>query len=243
MNHLELFKQSKALTHTEPQTSSELPQKFVVELAEFFAIIKDKMKTMPRSQYLHQEARVGFAHALCDIVSQKTVAALQKQGAKTACTSGCDACCYYTEPDATAIEFEQILHYLKKKLPRPLRAQLIKQWREADALVKHGFAPCPFLDTREGKCAVYAVRPMGCRGLLATSRCQLENAADNGLGLVMQLVAENWTSMPITAGNVLIALESELRGEKSFNLKTTISECLVRFKALEKPLLIAWLEK
>ena len=93
-----------------------------------------------------------------------------------ACTGGCAFCCH-VHVDTTRPELVAIAPHLRKRLaPAELavfRATLSAHVARADALSDDGRwaarIPCALLDD-EGRCSVYAVRPLRCRAFHSTSR-------------------------------------------------------------------------
>ncbi|HEX2660944.1 MAG TPA: YkgJ family cysteine cluster protein [Polyangia bacterium] len=95
------------------------------------------------------------------------------QGA-VACKPGCDHCCHQsvgvTPPEALAI-FEHLRHTLGEVERAALAAQLaVSEERTRGLSAAERFSPdhpCPFL--AQGRCSIYEVRPLACRGMNSLS--------------------------------------------------------------------------
>lgn len=89
-----------------------------------------------------------------------------------ACKAGCDHCCYQsvgvTPPEALAI-----FDHLKRTLSSPeltrVAAHVSKLHQQTRGMsAKERFSPshpCPFLEVEAGRCSIYEVRPLACRGM------------------------------------------------------------------------------
>ena len=213
--------------HAPPQGSSHR-----VAIKKFLAPFQEQTKRLT-NEWPHHNRLLALAHAFCEIVTQKTKDKLKSMDLAAACQAGCDACCYYADMDATGLEFEEIVHYIKHTMPAPRRQHLYQQVTETPEYTRHQHQPCPFLDRTDGQCGIYPVRPMGCRGLLATKTCHLDREEDTGLALTVRLVQQSWQEMPVRAGALMIAQEQQRKGKGHVNLKQSSSEILVKFKQLE----------
>ena len=117
-----------------------------------------------------------------ELVNQETV--------ELACQSGCDLCCKQLAP-CTKVEWDAISNFLvKNKLHTKIRKQAKKTLDEWKKYRKANIAtmnlnpmkvfddwlgkPCIFLD-KEGACSIYEVRPMNCRTLTSTVKCESHN--------------------------------------------------------------------
>lgn len=185
----------------------------------------------------HQNRPIALAHQFCDAVASQTTQWMVAESKSVACESGCDACCYYTDMDATALEFEEVLNYVRTQQPDDIRRQLLKQVRDEPEYTKQGFKPCPFLDRRNGQCGIYPVRPVGCRTLLATRRCQLNQEEDCGLEDCLEKVEKAWKHQEMPPGKVFFLLEQQRLGKSQVALSGAYPNCLVKFKQLENELL------
>ncbi len=96
-----------------------------------------------------------------------------------ACTTGSEAerraprCCHFAvtgrEPYPTAVELEEVRHAMRVAGIRPQAASLAPHPRRLRVIGAQGETPghastrpCPLLST-EGRCRIYASRPLGCR--------------------------------------------------------------------------------
>ncbi len=84
-----------------------------------------------------------------------------------ACRAGCDHCCYQPEITVTAVETFRLADYITEYLePAEIKAlikTLVKTRAGAgDKAASWPLAPCPLL--KNGRCSVYDVRPLICRG-------------------------------------------------------------------------------
>lgn len=111
----------------------------------------------------------------------KVVDQIQQKGAPLACEAGCSFCCYLmatvSAPEALAIARRlaetgtpEALQALKEKI-----AQAYEQTKEMDNLTRAraGIA-CPFLNS-EGRCSIYAYRPLDCATHHSLSRQACED--------------------------------------------------------------------
>ncbi|MBF0276977.1 MAG: YkgJ family cysteine cluster protein [SAR324 cluster bacterium] len=204
-----------------------------VAARKFLARFQGQAKVVDAADFPHQNRLLALGHSYCENVAQKAKEKLAEMGLNSACHSGCDACCYYAEMDATGLEFEEIVRYVRQAMPAAVRAELYHQVEETPDFTKHQHRPCPFLDRSKGNCGIYPVRPMGCRGLLATKVCRLDVEEDTGLETTVRLVQQAWQEMPIRAGLLMIAQEQIRKGKGHINLQQSSSEVLVQFKQLE----------
>jgi len=89
-----------------------------------------------------------------------------------ACRAGCDHCCYQsvgvTPPEALAI-FDHLSATLPDaELERVAAHVAAHRARTRGLSTAERFSPshpCAFLDTASGRCTIYAVRPLSCRGM------------------------------------------------------------------------------
>ena len=108
-------------------------------------------------EQLHGAADDGVQHA--------------PQRTEHACTPGCVFCCFLWT-DALPLEVLRIADYLQRTASREELAEVRQRLRER-LTAPLGVRPCGLL-TAEGRCAVYAIRPMTCRGFhsFSASACQ-----------------------------------------------------------------------
>ena len=118
-------------------------------------------------------------------------------------------------------------------MPEKTRQKLYRQVTETPNFQQHGFKPCPFLEQDTGHCGVYPVRPMGCRGLLATKKCQLDVQEDTGFELTVGLMQQAWKDMPVRIGELMLAQEQHRKGKGHTNLNQKNPDVLVQLKQLE----------
>ncbi len=116
------------------------------------------------------------AGALLDERGGQTPAASQR-----ACTAGCDFCCHMpvslSMPEAVRIHAHVVQTW-----PEPEREQLVRTLTEAniaaaaddDAALFLSRRPCVFLQA--GRCTIYSVRPLACRGHASLSRAACADA-------------------------------------------------------------------
>lgn len=79
------------------------------------------------------------------------------------CRAGCDDCCrsLARRPELTAEEWER-LRAATEELPLEQRQEVVA--RAAEILAQPvGPYVCPWLDRKQGRCRVYAARPIACR--------------------------------------------------------------------------------
>ncbi|MGK5091261.1 YkgJ family cysteine cluster protein [Deltaproteobacteria bacterium TL4] len=234
----EMMEGSLAIQKNELHAETETATKRT-STPKFLNQFKAQALALSEEAYPHQNRLVALVHSLCDQVSQKTLEKMQRNAKKVACSSGCSACCYYTEMDATGIEFEVIIHYIRHQMLSETRQSLLQQIENEPDFSQSGFRPCPFLIRSSGNCGVYRVRPMGCRGLLATKKCQLTVEEDTGLKACVKLAAESWQEMEVRGGTLLIAMEHSRQQKAHFNMHCQTPAVLIQFKQLESERLIA----
>ena len=83
------------------------------------------------------------------------------------CRRGCDACCrrLARAPELTAAEWARVDEGVAALAP-DVRDAVLGRVDGLRRRIQDGFAGpvvCPFLDTREGACLIYASRPLACR--------------------------------------------------------------------------------
>lgn len=98
-----------------------------------------------------------------------------------ACRAGCDHCCYQvvgvTAPEALAI-YEHLGETRSAEelgaLTERVSALYEKGRGKSSAARFSTEFPCPFLDVEHGRCTIYAVRPLACRGMnsLSANECR-----------------------------------------------------------------------
>jgi Fe-S-cluster containining protein len=93
------------------------------------------------------------------------------QRTEHACAPGCFFCCFLWT-DAMPLEVLRIADHLQRTAPPDDLAEVRRRLRERLS-APLGDRPCGLL-TAEGRCAVYAIRPMTCRGFhsFSKSACQ-----------------------------------------------------------------------
>ncbi len=139
--------------------------------------------------------------------------------------------------DASVLEMEEILNFVENQMPHSERQVLRKQVFDEPNFELDGHRPCPFLNRQTNACAIYPVRPMGCRGLLAYKECKLEVNEDTGLEFCVEKAQKAWQKTKIPAGMLLVALEHSRKQKGHFNLNQNAPEFLIKFKILEPELL------
>ncbi|MBF0236606.1 MAG: YkgJ family cysteine cluster protein [SAR324 cluster bacterium] len=224
---------SKALQRLEQASPQNQPSQRM-NIKKFLDPWHQRGKKLIDTQKLpKQNPIVAIVHDLCDAVSRQTADELVGENLQIACGQGCDACCWYTEIASTGLELEEILHFIQQHMPANIRQKLLEQVRKP-LVSSLEYKPCPFLDQEARACAIYPVRPMGCRGLLATKRCQLDQPdEDTGLKECVRLTQQAWKRQPLRGGMLLIALEHHRNGKGHFNMNQTNPEILVEFKKIE----------
>jgi len=89
-----------------------------------------------------------------------------------ACTTGSEAerraprCCHFAvtgrEPYPTAVELEEVRHAMRAAAIRPRDPPDARRLRVIETSASASTRPCPLL-SNEGRCRIYASRPLGCR--------------------------------------------------------------------------------
>lgn len=100
---------------------------------------------------------------------------LQEFQPALACREGCDYCCY-PPVAATIPEVANIVAYVLSQMPQEQQLSLQERVREVHEETSgmsgqersHTNIACPYLE--EGRCSVYPVRPLACRGFNSTDR-------------------------------------------------------------------------
>ena len=119
------------------------------------------------------ESIVALAHATMAAASRLIDGLLARAPAgAVACRAGCDHCCYQsvgvTPPEALAI-FDHLSRTLSDaELGRVAANVAAHRARTRGLSTAERFSPshpCAFLDTASGRCTIYAVRPLSCRGM------------------------------------------------------------------------------
>lgn len=113
---------------------------------------------------------------------EQALQARMDAGAPVACDRGCATCCT-VRVTATAPEVLHIARHLREADPA-VCARLVRRLaaddddtRDADADDRVALrATCPFIDD-DGACAIYAVRPLACRGHASHDRTACDRAA------------------------------------------------------------------
>ncbi|MEQ9323860.1 MAG: YkgJ family cysteine cluster protein [Polyangiaceae bacterium] len=117
-----------------------------------------------------QGAAMIAHHLLEDLLDE--VAAHEPEQMKTACADGCAWCCYLgyasiSVPEAVAIA-DHLRDELDEEMQTRIEARLDAAIEGAEGLGPsarwRAREPCPFLDVDRGRCRVYEVRPLRCRG-------------------------------------------------------------------------------
>jgi Fe-S-cluster containining protein len=85
------------------------------------------------------------------------------------CQKGCNLCCNYNF-EVTMLEFMGILHHIQKRtnkynlsIIKDLALRELPKFPNDFNNVGQYFAPCIFVDNRNGMCKIYEVRPLICR--------------------------------------------------------------------------------
>jgi len=140
--------------------------------------------------------------AVCHMTDQvyrqaDTLVAQSPQRAAQACAAGCCFCCSLPV-DMTVPEALRIVAYVQAALP-PALAALLRQRLASTAAQLHGLSfeehaqariPCALLV--DGRCTVYAVRPLACRAWTSASRDCCE-AVFHGDPVTMLPPLDTWT--------------------------------------------------
>jgi Fe-S-cluster containining protein len=114
-----------------------------------------------------EEVHDAYQRALAAF-DQINVQTIEATGARLACCAGCSLCCWL-RVDVHAHEVFLIAHYIRTHFSAEERGELMARLKEHSEkvlpLTPFGHATqnvvCPLLV--DGKCSVYAVRPMACR--------------------------------------------------------------------------------
>jgi uncharacterized protein len=90
--------------------------------------------------------------------------------AQHACASGCDFCCYLPVDVLAPEAFRIAAHLRQTRSPEELATLVYRLGAQGQD--GFGLRPCVFLD--HGRCSIYEVRPMVCRGYNSLSRERCE---------------------------------------------------------------------
>ncbi|HEY7374469.1 MAG TPA: YkgJ family cysteine cluster protein [Polyangia bacterium] len=127
-------------------------------------------------------AVVALARNAMDATSRLIEALLSRAPAgAVACRAGCDHCCYQsvgvTPPEALAI-FDHLSRTLGEgELARVAAAVAAGRARARGLSAAERFSPeqpCVFLDVAAGRCTIYEVRPLSCRGMNSLDATECE---------------------------------------------------------------------
>ena len=128
------------------------------------------------------EAVVALARNAMDGASRLIEGLLARAPAGAlACRAGCDHCCYQsvgvTPPEALAI-FDHLSRTLSDTQLESLAAHVAAQRARTRGLsTAERFSPehpCAFLDVAGGRCTIYEVRPLSCRGMNSLDAAECE---------------------------------------------------------------------
>jgi Fe-S-cluster containining protein len=149
------------------------------------------------------EERLSLARkhidALVPVASQK---AAKDLGRPIACREGCSACCVYSKRVALLpIELRRIIDRVEQQ------GQLEEVARRAEIRRARGKGACPLL-SRDGRCSVYAERPLSCRRYHSLSRQDCESGENPKV---------TWIGPLVAAGMALIEL-ARWRGDELVDL-------------------------
>jgi Fe-S-cluster containining protein len=119
------------------------------------------------------DATAGLARQVMGAVSRLVAGLLARAPeGSVACRAGCDHCCYQavsvTLPEALAI-MRHLQATLRDEELAPLASRLAEARERTRGLTpdeRFSLAhPCPFLSVADGRCTIYEVRPLTCRGM------------------------------------------------------------------------------
>ena len=144
---------------------------------ELVAAVANTVRSFCKAQPDLERAR-ALAQHLMDQTSRLADGLLAGAGATVACKAGCDHCCHQvvgiTAPEALAI-VDHVRHAWSLAEVSALAARVADAYQRSRGLSSaQRFSPehpCPLLNA--GKCSVYEVRPLACRGVnsLSESDC------------------------------------------------------------------------
>jgi Fe-S-cluster containining protein len=178
------------------------------------------------------------AWALVDRLHSAADAAVQQwpQRAAHACAPGCVFCCFLWT-DALPLEVLRIADHLQRTASPDTLAEVCQRLRQRLA-APLGERPCGLL-TAEGRCAVYDLRPMTCRGFHSFSKpaCQ---AAFEGRTAGHTAGLDEWLHMLVA--EMQAGLEGGLADHGFESGWVELNEALLH--ALERPVsLTPWLNQ
>ncbi len=128
------------------------------------------------------EAVVALARNAMDGASRLIDGLLARAPAgAVACRAGCDHCCYQsvgvTPPEALAI-FDHLSRTLSdaelERVGAHVAAQRVRTRGLSTAERFSPEHPCAFLDVAAGRCTIYEVRPLSCRGMNSLDAAECE---------------------------------------------------------------------
>ena len=166
-------------------------------------------------------------HAMADIIFFKVVESLEEKEQVTACSKGCDACCHFTQVNASGLEFEEIINCVENVMPPALKKILLDQVRNEPDYQEHGFSACPFLVRADGRCGIYPVRPLPCRSFGSVIRCSLEKGETSGIEIFQKAFGEIIHPMEVKPGHILTVHEEGRRGKNKANIHGLPGESVV----------------
>lgn len=124
-----------------------------------------------------EQTRPGFLELAVDAYSyaeELIDEAAERYYPPLACSQGCDYCCHLPVSVSVA-EVVAVLDYVQQNFSAPrreaLRQRVAARYQDVVELTdeqrKHTNIRCPLLDD-DGRCSVYPVRPLACRGFNST---------------------------------------------------------------------------
>jgi Fe-S-cluster containining protein len=135
------------------------------------------------------EGAVDLARHVMDATSRLAEGLLaQAPAGAVACRAGCDHCCYQivgvTPPEALAI-FDHLSRTASDAALDEISARIsAARTRTRGLSSADRFSPdhpCPFLETSSGRCSIYEVRPLACRGMNSLDAKECENRLRNAV--------------------------------------------------------------
>lgn len=198
-----------------------------VPIKQYLRTIRGEGQNISSSGYPYKSQTLSVTHAMADIIFLKVVETLESQEQPFACAKGCDACCHFSQVNASGLEFEEIINCVENVMPPALKKILRDQINKDPDYQEHGYSACPFLVREDGRCGIFPIRPLPCRSFGSTLRCELEKGETTGIEIFQKAFGEVIQPMEVKPGHILTVHEEGRRGKNKANIHGLPGETVV----------------